>query len=423
MEVVVQSFPDCYAVGFASWSVLEAAEIWQRALVRVQARVDVPGFRKGKAPFEILEQRYEDAVKKEVEEIVLQDGLNTLRAEHKLVALFDYKVASPISKNETIKVVFYFGRDVVVHKGLDAIKLSAVEYEKIELTDKDIAEMVKRDLVQPQEISGKSAKGDVVHLLFKGKTDPVFVRVDDIPEKLVGKKAGDTVVLDWKEVGNLVFDVLEDIKAKGETEAQVVKVLRPADVDINDESLYQSTPFQTKEKYIDFLKNVMQREIDSMNYRNKLRALKSVVVKELDIEFGKGVLYDMVESRFKEWFFSHFKASTPMKEAIGDKKVVEDMQGLLNSVYDDLKFYYAMIDYAKKNGVEASQEMISRVVLRKASEAGVEYKDYVEKMTKEEWDTALAEAQFDAAVEKFMEKVNFKEKKVLGYYEKVEMGE
>jgi len=112
MEVVVHSFPDCYAVGFASWSVLEVAEIWQRALVRVQARVDVPGFRKGKAPFEILEQRYEDAVKKEVEEIVLQDGLNTLRAEHKLVALFDYKVASPISKNETIKVVFYFGRDV-----------------------------------------------------------------------------------------------------------------------------------------------------------------------------------------------------------------------------------------------------------------------------------------------------------------------
>ncbi|NPV38526.1 hypothetical protein BREVNS_0395 [Brevinematales bacterium NS] len=417
MEIVVQSFPDCYAVGFLSWSVLESAELWQRALAHLQTSVDVPGFRKGKAPFDILEQRYEEMVKKEVEEIALREGVNRLRAEHNLVALYDYKLSSEVAKNASLRMVFYFGRDVVVHKGLEAIKLSSVEYEKVELTEKDIVEMVKRDLVEPKEITGKAEKGDVMHLLFKGRTDPVVVRVDDIPGKLVGKKVGDTVVLDWKEVGNLVFDVLEDVRQKGETEVQILKVLRASDVDINDESLYAKTPFQTKEKYIEFLKNVMQREIDTINHRHRVRALKEAVKKDLDVELSKGVFYDMVESRFKDWFFSHFKASVSMKEVLSDKKLPEDMLSMMTSVYDDLKFYYAMIDYAKKNGIEATQEMISRVVMRQASEAGEDYKDYVEKMTKEAWDNALAQAQFDAAVEKFMEKVTFKEKKVVGYYE------
>ncbi|MCX7881815.1 MAG: trigger factor [Brevinematales bacterium] len=417
MEIVVRSFPDCYAVGFVSWSVFESAELWQRALAHLQTSVDVPGFRKGKAPFDILEQRYEEAVKKEVEELALREGVNQLRAEHNLIALYDYKLSSEVAKNVPLRMVFYFGRDVVVKRGLADIKLTTVDYEKVELTEKDITEMVKRELVEPKEITSKSEKGDVMHLLFKGKTDPVVVRVDDIPEKLIGKKAGDTVVLDWKEVGNLVFDVLEDIKAKGETEVQVLKVLRVSDVDVQDESLYAKTPFQTKEKYVEFLKNVMQREIEAINHRHKVRALKEAVKKDLDIELSKGVFYDMVESRFKDWFFSHFKASVAMKDVLADKKLPEDMMAMMTSVYDDLKFYYAMIDYAKKNGIEATQEMISKVVMRQASEAGEDYKDYVEKMTKEAWDNALAQAQFDAAVEKFMEKVTFREKKVIGYYE------
>jgi len=417
MEMVVQSFPDCYAVGFASWSVMESMELWQRALAQLQTSVDVPGFRKGKAPFDILEQRYEDMLKKEVEELALREGVNQLRSEHHLAALYDYKLSSSVAKNEPIRMVFYFGRDIVVRRGLDDIKLSAVEYDKIEITDKDIEEMIKRDLVEPREIQGKSQAGDVIHLLFKGKTDPVVVRVEDIPEKLVGKKAGDTVVLDWKEVGNLVFDVLEDIKASGETEAKVLKVLRASQVNIDDASLYAKTPFQTREKYIEFLHNVMQREIDAINRRHKVKALKEAVKKDLDVELSKGVFYDMVESRFKDWFFSHFKASVSMKEVLSEKKLGEDMTAMMNTVYDDLKFYYAMIEYAKKHAIEASQEMISRVVMEQAREAGEDYKDYVEKMTKEAWDNALAQAQFDAAVEKFMETVTFKEKKTLGYYE------
>lgn len=417
METVVRSFPDCYSIGFVSWSVFETAELWQRALSRIQTKVDVPGFRKGKAPFDILEQRYEDVLRKEVEEIALHEGINQLRAEHNLVALYDYKVSSEIAKNVALRMVFYFGRDTVVHRGLESFKLTSIEYDKVEITDKDIVEMIKRDLVEPKEVTGKATRGDVLHLLFKGKADPVVVRVDDIPEKLSAKKAGDTIVLDWKEVGNLVFDVLEDIKTKGETEVQVLKVLRPAEVDINDESLYAKTPFQTKEKYIDFLKSAMQREIDGINHRHKVLALKSAVKKELDVEISKSVFYDMVESRFKDLFFSHFKASVAMKDVLSDKKLPEDLVTMMTSVYDDLKFYYAMIDYAKKNNIEATQEAISRVVMRQASEAREDYKNYVEKMSKEAWDNAIAQAQFDSAVEKFMANLTFKEKKVIGYYE------
>ncbi|URA09313.1 trigger factor [Thermospira aquatica] len=420
MEIVVQSFPDCYSVGFVSWSVFEVAELWQKALVRVQTSVDVPGFRKGRAPFEIIEQRYEDVIKEEVEKIALQEGMHTLRAEHNLMALYDYKVASEVSKNAPLRVVFYFGREVVVNRGLDSLKLSTVEYEKVELTEADINEMIKRDLVQPEEISAKSAKGDVVHLLFKGKSDPVVVRVDDIPEKLVGKKAGETVVLNWQEVGNLIFDVLEDIKQKGETEVQVLKVLRPVEKNLSDESIYAHTPFQTREKYVEFLKNVMQREIDAINYRKKLQALKDAVKKDLDIELSKGSLYDVVEDEFKNWFFSHFKASVSMKDVLSGKELAEDFQRMLQEHYENLKFYFAVLDYAKKNNIEASQDKISRVVMQKASEAGEDYKDFVEKMTKEAWDAAVAQAQFDTAIEKIMENITFKEKKVIPYMEYVE---
>ena len=186
------------------------------AVKRIASQVNVPGFRKGKAPRNVIEMNYG-------KEAVLNEAYDFLVNQNYTAALQENKIV-PVSQPEIEQVQFEEGKDLIFkatvtkrpdvklgdYKGLDAKK------EEAKVTDEQIQDQLKNIAEQQAEmvVADKDAKveqGDFAVIDFKGTVDgkafdggegksyPLQIGsgnfIPGFEDQLVGAKAGDDVTV------------------------------------------------------------------------------------------------------------------------------------------------------------------------------------------------------------------------------------
>ena len=247
-----------------------AAEVnagYKKAVQKIADQVNIPGFRKGKAPRAIIEMHYgKEAVKQEAFEIVANKAYSEALDQEKLIPVSDPKVEESTFEEGkdmelTIKVTLKPEPELGEYKGLH------VEKKEVEVTDEQvdaqIKDMMSRDakMVVAEE-GAVIEKGDFAIIDFAGTVDgepfsggegkgyPLEVGsnsfIPGFEDQLVGLSKGDSTDVEVTFPEDYFVKDLAGKEAIFEVNIQDVK--RKELPELNDEYVASKTDFKTVEE-------------------------------------------------------------------------------------------------------------------------------------------------------------------------------
>lgn len=194
----------------------------EKSLNDYRKKLNMPGFRKGKAPMSIVKKQYEGAVTFEEINKVLNDALSNFISENKLSIL-----GQPLPKTNNDfdanakEMTFEFELGLAPEFKVDLSK-AKIPYYKIEATNKEIDDTVARIQIQFGEIKdadqieeGGNFVGEVNEIDMEGniveggKNTTFTFLVDDLKNKedFLGKKIGDIVKINAQDLFNDVHQL------------------------------------------------------------------------------------------------------------------------------------------------------------------------------------------------------------------------
>ena len=262
-----------------------AAEVnagYKKAVQKIADQVNIPGFRKGKAPRAIIEMHYgKEAVKQEAFEIVANKAYSEALDQEKLIPVSDPKVEESTFEEGkdmelTIKVTLKPEPELGEYKGLH------VEKKEVEVTDEQvdaqIKDMMSRDakMVVAEE-GAVIEKGDFAIIDFAGTVDgepfsggegkgyPLEVGsnsfIPGFEDQLVGLSKGDSTDVEVTFPEDYFVKDLAGKEAIFKVNIQDVK--RKELPELNDEYVASKTDFKTVEELRANYKERMQKAAEA----------------------------------------------------------------------------------------------------------------------------------------------------------------
>ena len=262
-----------------------AAEVnagYKKAVQKIADQVNIPGFRKGKAPRAIIEMHYgKEAVKQEAFEIVANKAYSEALDQEKLIPVSDPKVEESVFEEGkdmelTIKVTLKPEPELGEYKGLH------VEKKEVEVTDEQvdaqIKDMMGRDakMVVAEE-GAVIEKGDFAIIDFAGTVDgepfsggegkgyPLEVGsnsfIPGFEDQLVGLSKGDSTDVEVTFPEDYFVKDLAGKEAIFKVNIQDVK--RKELPELNDEYVASKTDFKTVEELRANYKERMQKAAEA----------------------------------------------------------------------------------------------------------------------------------------------------------------
>lgn len=262
-----------------------AAEVnagYKKAVKKIADQVNIPGFRKGKAPRAIIEMHYgKEAVKQEAFEIVANKAYSEALDQEKLIPVSDPKVEESVFEEGkdmelTIKVTLKPEPELGAYKGLH------VDKKEVEVTDEQvdaqIKDMMGRDakMVVAEE-GAVIEKGDFAIIDFAGTVDgepfsggegkgyPLEVGsnsfIPGFEDQLVGLSKGDSTDVEVTFPEDYFVKDLAGKEAVFKVNIQDVK--RKELPELNDEYVASKTDFKTVEELRANYKERMQKAAEA----------------------------------------------------------------------------------------------------------------------------------------------------------------
>lgn len=243
---------------------LKAAE--QVALTKLAKEVKIEGFRKGKAPLELVaaqvdqtilgQETLENALSKAVAEAFLKEDIKAIDRPE-----VDVKKFIPGTELE-----FTATTEIMPKVELGDYKNLKVKKDTVEVSKEEVSETIDRILknfAEKKKVDRESKNGDEVIIDFLGKKDGVAFdggKAEKFPlelgsksfipgfeEGLIGKKAGDEISLDLEFPKD--YHAKDLAGAKVVFEVKIHEVRENALPEINEEFLSKLGEFKTKEEF------------------------------------------------------------------------------------------------------------------------------------------------------------------------------
>ena len=276
--------------------------------------VSLPGFRKGKAPLNIVKKKYENNVLSEVLEKIVEQNTKKLIEEKKLkpfrqpkVELKKYEKNQPVAISIKIDLepkieVSSFGEIELANRTIDIDQKridenynqfinSQKHYHKVKdsrpakISDKIIANITTSDETVPEFLKTQSNMPIV--------TDSDYQILPDIGPKLVSKKVkvGDKI--------NLKFDLKEALKQKEKKEVEftieIISLEHLHEFKITKEFLEKNNLKDEKELKNNLKQNLIKQYQDSLKQIQK-KELMDILEKKNEFDVPEGILEEEFNS-------------------------------------------------------------------------------------------------------------------------------
>jgi trigger factor len=338
----------------------------------------LPGFRPGKVPMKIVEQKYKSAAVNEVVQDEIESNVNNL------IKLKNIKLASQAQIDD---VKFEEGKDIefkVILEKMPEIKdydFSKIKLEKpvAKIEDKDIDERISqlaegRANYKKSAKTSKAAKNDKVMINFEGFVDGVAFAggkgenyglvlgsnsfIPGFEDQLIGSKEGDKVTVKVK--------FPEDYRAKdlagkdSEFKVDVLEVHKPEKVEINDElakDLGAKDLTDLKSKMKDMLENAFKEP----SFTHQKMKLFDEFEKMLDFDVPSSLA-----SREEEGLLSQLKAHKDEDPDLKKKSEKELAEYAKRVSLRRVRIGLMLADYADKNSIKLNPEDYKAAIMNQA---------------------------------------------------------
>ncbi len=356
--------------------------------------VSLPGFRKGKAPVNIVRKKYENNVLSESLEKLVQEKTKDLMNEKKLKAFTKPKIdLKKYEKNEPIEVEIKIDLEPEIKlKDFKNIKINKYEID----LDKKIVENNYKDFIKSQkkylEIKKsreiKSTDKVIVDLSSKEESVPDFLKNQkNIPIvidsnyqvlPLIGKKLLDKKLKKGDKI-NLSLDISKSLNLNEEKLAKFEVVIN---------NIEESVPFIVDKEFLNKnglnseadLKNNLEKSLKSQ-YENGLRQIgKKELMDILDKEHSFDLPQGILEQEFNDiWHrLEHAKKEGNLDE---DDKKLDDNE--LKKRYEKIskrrvKLAILLQFIAKENNIVVNEKELSNGMMQYASQYPGQEKEIIE---------------------------------------------
>ena len=276
----------------------EVAAGYSKNLAKYAKNVQLPGFRKGKVPPKVLEQKYGDSLKQEALADLIDESLNQIFAEEDAKDIRPLPYSQPRLENDKIPE-FSTDKDLVFTVVYDVFPTVEVkDFSKIEVKepqcevgekelneelkviqernamviDKKDGDPVEKDNIVTIDYSELNDDGSVVDgskregFVFTVGTGENIYKIDD---DIMGMKKGDT-----KEITKTYAkdDADADLAGKTKKISVTVKAIKVRDLPALDDDLAQDV--NEKYKTLDDLKKDITKGLEA-NLKRKIEEVKS----------------------------------------------------------------------------------------------------------------------------------------------------
>lgn len=329
----------------------------QNALIQIQSKVSIPGFRVGKAPLQMVKNQFQDQIKERALDKLFQSVLPDVIKEQGIVPVsppviktFNCKEDKPVSFEVEIECAPKFEAKNYT-RAVVAKKSSAVTDEDIEKSIRELLEhnaclesletavvgkehfaVVDYEATSDgKKIAGGSGKGELVDM-----SSPQTVA--GLAENILGAKKGETKEFDSESSGRRMhFKVtVNEIKKK------VVPELNDAFV--------KGMGFESVDRFKAHLKDVMGKDAAEKSERDILRQIEDHLVKENPIPVPESLVkthLDLTTERIKERFPADEKDKW---DSAQEEKLKTQLRP---AVERDIRLSYVLRSIAQKEKLEA----------------------------------------------------------------------
>jgi trigger factor len=371
-----------------------------KAYKEIAGQVNIPGFRKGKVPTAVIDQRFGRGV-------VLQEAINEAlpTAYNEAVAEHDVKPLSQpdieMTKLEDGDVV-EFTAEVDVRPEFELPKFEdiAVEVENAESTDEQLSErieMLRKRFATQTDVERKAKKGDLVTIDLKASKDGeelddasaegITYEIGDdknmlegLAKAVTGLKAGESKTFTSTLLGGAHRGEEADI------EVTVQKVQEQELPEVDDEFAQLVSEFDTVEE----MKEDLKAAVEAQAKQEQIASARDKVIEEAvrlaDFELPEKVLDADLEARRNQVERQLAQAGLTLKQYLEDAEdeeaeTEEEFWAELNKRGEEALRAQIILDkYAEENTVDVSQQDLTELIFQKAQQSGTSPQQEIQHM-------------------------------------------
>ena len=369
---------------------------FKKAVAKIAGQVNIPGFRKGKAPRNIIEMHYgKEAVKQEAFELVANQCYTEALEQEKLIPVSDPKVEDSVFEENkdmelTIKVTLKPEVKLGDYKELH------VEKEAVEVTDEEVEEQVQglrsrhAKMVEAEE-GAVIEKGDFAIIDFAGTVDgepfsggegkgyPLEVGsnsfIPGFEDQLVGLKKGDSTDVDVTFPEEYFVKELAGKQAIFKVNVQDVK--RKELPELTDEYVAANSDCKTVEELRASYKERMQKAAENNAQIAYEKALIDLAVANAEFEVPEIMIEDRVTQMIDEMRMSLEARKLTLEQYMQysgiDMKQLRERQH--DAAVENVKTDLVLDAIAKAENIQVSMEDVDSELSAIASQHGATLED------------------------------------------------
>ncbi len=353
----------------------------QKRLQDIATKVKLPGFRPGKVPMNVVEQKYGQAVKGEAAEALVQQGSRQAFEENKLKAANTPKV--DIGAFEDGKD-FEFTVEAEVLPEIKPVDLTKVEVQKLtaEVTQKEIDEALKRLAQSRRETEvlnedRPTKTGDIIVIDFVGSIDGKEFKggkgkdyylelgsntfIPGFEDQLTGKKIGEKTLVNVAFPAN--YHVKELAGKQALFDVDIKELRKVKDVEMNDDfaKLFGK---DTLDALKELVKDELAKEYANVSHIHLKRAILDALAPLCDFEAPQS----MVDMEF-DAIWKQYEAAKARGELDEDEKNAkeEDLKKEYKGIAERrVKLGLLLAEIANLNKITLSQDDLTKAIMAEA---------------------------------------------------------
>ena len=354
----------------------------KKKLEKIATQAKLPGFRPGKAPLTVLEQKYGASCRAETAEYFMQEASAEALTKAKLRAAQAPRV--DIKTFEAGKD-FEFSMEIEVLPEIKEIDLSQIKLSRLtaEVTEKEITEALDRlaaSHTTTEKIDEKrpTKKGDLIVIDFVGKMNGEEFRggkgndyylelgsntfIPGFEDQLIGTSVGEDKVVSVKFPENYHAKELAGKDATFDVKVKELRALKKAEINDDFAKIFGQDTLDGLKKMI---KEELAREYAQVSKTHLKRAILDALIEKCDFEAPASMLENEFNAIWTQFEKARKNGDVEDEEK---KKSEEELKKDYRSISERrVKLGLLLAEIANKNKITLTDDDISKAIAAEAA--------------------------------------------------------
>ncbi len=403
MIINLEKLPDCKALLRIEFPAQDTEAERKQIIKTFSKQAKIPGFRPGKTPTNVIQNRFKSEIESEFEDRVVRKAIQKTNDENELDIISIKEIRDQSHNNDgtfsaTIELVIAPEFELSEYKGIE------VTVPKIDVSNEELEEslgQIRERFADYQNVEDRGIQmGDFVVINYKGSIDgkavgevlPLapatlaqntgfWLKMDDnsfLPgfcKPLLDLKNNDS-----KSLNVTIPDDYEAEELRGQSldyEVEIVEIKEQKLPDLDDEFAEKIEPG----KSLDELKNTLREQMEEQRkgYRQEMitNQILSKINSELEFEVPQEIVMRETQSRVNDIFNSNTERGVSEEELVEHQEQIIESAG--QQANNSVKTSFILEQIADKEKIEVTQEE----VLNRVGEIAARQKTSVKQLTKQ----------------------------------------